>query len=267
MCPSDSVLTRLRREPPRFRAVEVLRTTPLTKRMTRVTLHGSELDGFAVDEPAASIRLLLPSRGAELEIPTWNGNEFLLADGNRPVIRTFTPRAFDPARAELDLDIVLHGRGAASEWAGRVGAGARVAVSGPGRGYTIDPHTPEFVLAGDESALPAMGQLLEWLPATAAVHVIAELIDVGARLELPAHPLVTIEWCQSGTSASAGEALLTAVRATELAPRGRIWAAGEAAAMQRLRKYLFEERGLPRAQTTIRGYWKYGRAGGDADER
>jgi NADPH-dependent ferric siderophore reductase len=42
-----------------------------------------------------------------------------------------------------------------------------------------------------------------------------------------------------------------------------VWAAGEAAAMQRLRKHLFEERDIPRARTTIRGYWKHGRAGGD----
>jgi NADPH-dependent ferric siderophore reductase len=55
--------------------------------------------------------------------------------------------------------------------------------------------------------------------------------------------------------------LVAAVRAADLAPDGRIWAAGEAAAVQRIRRYLFEERGIPRARTSVRGYWKHGRAG------
>jgi NADPH-dependent ferric siderophore reductase len=33
--------------------------------------------------------------------------------------------------------------------------------------------------------------------------------------------------------------------------------------MQRIRRHLLEERGLPRSETWIRGYWKHGRAGDD----
>ena len=56
---------RVRREPPRFRRVEVRRVEERTPRLTRVTLGGDELEGFAVEEPAASVRLLLPSPGAD----------------------------------------------------------------------------------------------------------------------------------------------------------------------------------------------------------
>ena len=45
----------------------------------------------------------------------------------------------------------------------------------------------------------------------------------------------------------------------------RVWAAGEAAAVQRIRRHLFEQRGLTRTQAVVRGYWKHGRAG-DAGE-
>ena len=48
---------------------------------------------------------------------------------------------------------------------------------------------------------------------------------------------------------------------TELTAGTRIWAAGEAAAVQRLRKHYFDERGVPRSHATIRGYWKVGRDG------
>ena len=59
----------------------VRRTEHLSPRLVRVTLAGPELEGLTVDQPAASIRLLLPSpRANELVIPAWNGNEFLLPE-------------------------------------------------------------------------------------------------------------------------------------------------------------------------------------------
>jgi len=253
---------RVRREPPPFRVASVRRVERLTPRMLRVTLAGPELEGFTVTEPAASVRLLLPPPGAdELTLPTWNGNEFLLADGRRPTIRTFTPRRADPQAGELDVDIVVHGGGAASGWAEAATPGSPAAVSGPGRGYAIDAAAPAFLLAGDETAIPAMSQLLEALPADRPVRVLAELAAPDARLPLPDHPGATVEWCDLPPGAPPGDALVTAIRADALDAGTRVWAAGEAAAVQRIRGLLFQDRGLPRSQASVRGYWKHGRAG------
>src|SRR5207244_10313158 len=105
---------RARREPPRFRRVAVNRVEHLSARMVRVTFAGPDLEGLTVEHPAASVRLLIPSAGAhELVVPVWNGNEFLLPDGQRPAIRTFTPRRVDPAALEIDLELVLHRAGVA----------------------------------------------------------------------------------------------------------------------------------------------------------
>ncbi len=255
---------RVRREPPPFRTVEVSRVERLSPRLARVTLTGPELDGFVVDQPAASVRLLLPTDGA-IAIPTWNGNEFLLPDGRRPALRTFTPRRADPDARQLDVDVVLHGRGAASEWAESAASGTRVAVSGPGRGYVVDEDAPGFLLAGDETAIPAIGQLLEVLPPDRPVEVHVEVAEPGARLRLPEHPRATVTWHDLPTGARPGDALVAAVCSVDLAPATRVWVAGEAAAVQRIRKHLFGDVGLPRRQTTIRGYWKHGRTG-DADD-
>ncbi len=140
-----------------------------------------------IEEPAASVRLLLPAPGAELVIPEWKGNEFLLPDGRRPVIRTFTPRRFDATALELDIDAVIHGAGPASSWAATVAAGAAAALSGPGRGYTIDPDATAFLLAGDETAIPAISQLLESITESVAVQVHIEVGAPDGRLALPAH--------------------------------------------------------------------------------
>jgi NADPH-dependent ferric siderophore reductase len=45
-----------------------------------------------------------------------------------------------------------------------------------------------------------------------------------------------------------------------------VWVAGEAAAVQRIRRHLFDERRIPRSQTSVRGYWKHGRAGDDGTD-
>jgi NADPH-dependent ferric siderophore reductase len=256
--------TRIRREPPRFRGVEVQRVARLSPRLIRVTLGGAELDGFTVEEPDASIRLLLPSPGeAMLVVPAWNGNEFLLPDGRRPILRTLTPRHVRTDAHELDVDIVDHGAGMASEWAVAARPGDRAAISGPGRGYTIDHDAPAFLLAGDETAIPAMSQLLERMPAAAPVRVLVEIADGDAQLPLTEARSAAIDWLELPMAAPPGDALVAAVRTVELDPAVRVWAAGEAAAMQRLRRLLFDERGLTRAQCTVRGYWKHGPDGDD----
>ena len=60
-----------------------------------------------------------------------------------------------------------------------------------------------------------------------------------------------------------GDDLVGYVTTLDVDPEARVWAAGEAAAMQRLRKHLFDQVGLPRSQAVVRGYWKQGRAGDD----
>jgi NADPH-dependent ferric siderophore reductase len=37
--------------------------------------------------------------------------------------------------------------------------------------------------------------------------------------------------------------------------------AGEATAVQRIRRHLFEDGRLPRVRASVRGYWKHGRSG------
>lgn len=254
-------VSRVRREPPRFRWVAVRRVARRSLRLVGITVAGPELEGFVLDEPAASVRLLLPEPGERRPAqPAWNGNEFLLADGRRPLIRTLTPRRFDAEALELDLEVVIHGDGAASAWAEAATSGDEVAVSGPGRGYGVDPDASSFLLAGDETAIPAISQLLEVLDAEVSVRVRIEVAAPTGRLELPQHPGAQIEWCDLAAGATPGDALVVAVRAAQPTAEEKVWVAGEAAAVQRIRRHLFEERGLTRSSVHVRGYWKTGRS-------
>lgn len=246
--------------------MELRGLSELSPHLRRITLGGDELADFAVESPAASVRLLLPRSGETgLTIPTWNGNEFLHDDGERPTIRTYTPRRFNADALELDLDVVLHDGGAVPAWLANAEPGDPVAVSGPGRGYDIDTAVRRFVLAGDESAIPAISQLLEHLPIAAEVVVIIEVGQPDARHDLPPHPNAGTDWLDLPPDGAPGSALVASVEGLVIAPDTRIWAAGEAASMQRIRRHLFERLGLPRKQAVVRGYWKVGR-GGDLED-
>ena len=228
--------------------------------MSRVVLGGDELAGFSIEAPASSVRLLLPPAGAgEIEMPAWTGNQFELATGERAPIRTFTPRSFDADRLELTLDVVLHDHGAATDWVRRADVGDEAAISGPGRSEPLDPSARSFLLAGDESAIPAISQLLESITADCTVEVHIENTDPRARFELPDHPNATITWHDAVAGRAPGDAFATAVERLDRLPNV-VWVAGEAAVVQRLRVHLFDERGLTRTSVTARGYWKLGRS-------
>lgn len=251
---------RARRPPPPFVPVSVASTTRLTPRLVRVTLTGEGLCGLGPPEPAASVRLYVPSpTSSEPVLPEWHGNEFLLPDGSRPAIRTLTPRRFAPP--DLDVWIVLHGGGAASDWAAGVQPGAPAAVSGFGRGYPVPADAAAFLVVGDETAAAAVAQLLEVLPAHATVTVHLEVAHPSARFDLGSHPGATITWHLAEPGAPPGDALVRAVEQARIRRDTYVWAAGEAAAMQRIRRHLFDDRGIEWARTWVRGYWKHGRAG------
>lgn len=247
---------RVRKEPPPLVPVTVTRRRERSHRLLRLTLEGAGIHTMA-SEAAASVRLLVPSPGTtELVMPEWNGNEFLLPDGERPALRTFTPLSSGHAD-QLDLEIVRHAGGVVSTWAEQCEAGATAALSGPGRGYEIDPDATTFHLFGDETALPAVGQLIERLPLAAVVDCHVEVVDKAAIVDLPEHPNATITWHITGPGIGPGAKLVGAAgEIAALAPSELVWAAGEAATVQAIRNHLFKEIGVPRSQATIRGYWK-----------
>ena len=222
--------------------------------MTRVVVGGPELDDFPQPTPASSVRLLLP-RDGRLVVPVWEGNEFLDPDGSRPNIRTLTPRRYLADRSELHVDIVHHDGGALTPWAERCLAGERadVAVSGPGRGFEVDTTAASYRLLGDETAIPAICQLLEHLPD------VPISVDIGVRHRnavVDLHRDVDERWHETSSIGDLGRQLVASLEPSKL-EGAVIWAAGEATAMQAVRSHLFGELGLARSVATVRGYWKH----------
>ena len=101
----------LRTRPPP-RRVEVSRVTRLTPRMLRVTFTGPELEGFATQGPATHVKLFLPPEGErEPLLPTFGPQGLTWPDGPRPIVRTYTPRAFHPASGRAGRGLLPPRRG------------------------------------------------------------------------------------------------------------------------------------------------------------
>ena len=254
-------LRKLRREPPPLQPVEVLERVERSPRLLRITLIGDGLKTLEVDQPAASVRLLVPGPGDDdLEMPTWDGNEFLRADGTRPLLRTFTPLRVDNDAGRMDLEIVRHDGGAVSGWAETVSPGDPAAVNGPGRGFDLPDGTTRLLLLGDETALPAVAQLMEWMPVEVEIEAHVEVVTDEAVVSMPDGSAVAdhraVTWHVCDPPGGALVELARSLTADDLPDTTHLWAAGEASAMQAIRNHLFDDLGLARSRATVRGYWK-----------
>jgi hypothetical protein len=102
-------------------------------------------------------------------------------------------------------------------------------------------------------------RLLEAMPPELTVTVLIELTEPEARLKLHAGPATSVRWLDLPDGSPPGTAMIEAIENLRVMPEV-VWVAGEAAAMQRIRTHLFDERNLTRSQATVRGYWKLGRS-------
>lgn len=97
------------------------------------------------------------------------------------------------------------------------------------------------LLAGDESALPRIGALLEALPAGTPAQVFVEVPGAAEEQNLAGR----VRWAHRDGGAP-GAVLLEAVRTTDF-PAGEpaVWLAGAADLVRDLSRYLVTERGVP----------------------
>ncbi|MFI7321183.1 siderophore-interacting protein [Streptomyces venezuelae] len=251
-----------------IRATEVVRTAKVGEGLLRLTLGGPGTEGFEAHAPDEHVKLIFPEPDGELRLPERNG-AMLRWPRPAPTSREYTVRRYDPVTGELDIDIVPHDGGLASDWAHAVEPGAVVHVAGPPGGLIV-PHTYDrYLLAGDITALPAIARWLEELPRTAKGWAFVEVADTGEEIELSAPDGFEVHWLhRGGLPAGTGGALERAVTAVSV-PEGErvyVWVAGEAGQIKPLRRWVRDELGLGKADHDITGYWKRGVADFDEDD-
>jgi NADPH-dependent ferric siderophore reductase len=253
---------------------EVVRTEQLTSHMIRVVLGGNGFDTFTPSEfTDAYVKLVFVADDVDVAVlphPLTLNSFADLPDVKKPVVRTITVRRADPVAGELVVDIAVHGdHGTAGPWAATAQPGQPMYLMGPSGAYAPDPAADWHLLAGDETALPAISVALEALPDSAIGKVFIEIAEPEDEVPLTAPEGVQINWLYRGGRADlvgqdrAGDnaPLVEAVKTAFWLP-GQVHAFihGEAqAVMHNLRPYIRKERGVDAKWASISGYWRRGR--------
>lgn len=222
--------------------VTLSRRTPVSPSLVRFTFTGPQVDQMATHAPDQRIKLFFPSPEsdseggldalfdiARLHEDDWYGAYRALPDAQRPPMRTYTIRELRPARAEVDVEFVLHGdNGPASRWAMHARPGDRLAMTAPVAGTSTAPvgfewkpprNVRRVLIVADETALPAAAGILEQL----ATHPDRPRVD--ALVEVPKGsdeqtlaPGAQVRWLprDAAPGCSHGERLLRAMRDLDL---------------------------------------------------
>jgi len=258
-----------------LQSFEVVGSEQLAPHMVRVVLGSNEFGSFVPHRfTDAYVKLVFVADDVDvagLPRPLTLDSFADLPPPKRPPVRTLTVRRVDATARQIAVDVCVHGEhGVAGPWAVAAQPGQPVYLMGPGGAYTPDPSADWHLLAGDESALPAIATALEALPADAVGKAFIEVANPEDEIPLTAPDSVEVHWVYRGGRADlvpedrAGDhaPLIEAVTNTPWLPgQAHVFIHGEAqAVMHNLRPYIRKERGLDaRWAASISGYWRRGR--------
>lgn len=238
----------------RFRRATLVAREWLTRGYVRIRLQGDDLRGFTSLGADDHLRIFFPE-----------GDPGTVEELRASPSREYTPLAWD--EDWLELEFAIHGdpaegtAGIAAAWAATAPLGASTAIGGPRGSKVLKGRPDAWLLAGDETAVPAMRRFAQAMDDDAAGRIVVEVTDASHELPIDAPAGIAVEFVHRSTAA-AGSALaarLDAIGADER-PAGAVFGfvAAEQSIVKPGRALLLERWGLDSDQVIVKGYWKRG---------
>lgn len=238
---------------PNFSFAHVESAEALSDDFMRLVLVGQDLSRFGSgglhfrllrqldpDRPAAWPRL------AEDGSVTWPEN------GVQLLHKAYTTRFLDAATQKITVDIYRHEGGPTSDWAETRPVGQTIGLTGPGGGTL--PEGKWLMLAGDETAQPAILRMLEELPPETEGEALLLAGAPGRESPVTNRTRIRLRWLYR----SEGHDLCDAVEALDLPDRNDrfLWFAASKPQARRMRVHFGKTLGLDRDQFRAAGYWQ-----------
>lgn len=248
-----------------FREITVQSSTRISPHMQRVRFTGENLARFA--SGGLHMRLLLPPRGRKPVWPSLGSDGLMVwpSGDDALTVRVYTIRAIDPGAGWLDVDFVLHegDHTPAATFAANARPGEVIGLIGPGGGDASDRRN--LLLLGDDTALPAIGRMLDNLAAESRADVFIEVDGPADTLPLAEGDNIRITWLyrhgrEPGTANLLSQTL-QGVDQASLADDVFVWAGCEFADFRELRRIVRKEWGLKKDRQLIVAYWRRGTSG------
>jgi NADPH-dependent ferric siderophore reductase len=226
------------------RRMMVAGISSVTDRMRRVSLVSDDLEDFRWS----------PGQDMVLELPLTTGEA---------ARRHYTIRHYDEAEQRIDVDMVLHGDGASSQWLDRVRTGDKLIAVGP-RGHTkLAGDVTRHLFIGDETCIPAIAAMAEHLHPSVRAQALIEVVDEADIQPLHSQADLTLAWLyRKAAPAGSTRLLLDAVQGLQIDRAStQAYVIGETSQVRAVRQHLIAA-GLPKGRITAEGYWRPGRVGG-----
>ncbi len=245
---------------PNLQEVTVLSSEDVTPHMRRVTFSCPDVSPYLGGD--MHVRVVVPPKGRQ---PVWPG---LKDDGriawpegeDELLVRVYTIRSVDAARRQISIDFFQHPEPGietpGADFARAAQPGDQIALLGPGGGERPDAHS--LLLAGDESALPAIARIVAEMPAGTRIRAIIEVLDSAEEQPLPTDAQLDVLWLHRRTYApgATGTLVETTKEAIETMEKDSfIWFACEKDDVRAIRKHL-RARGHDRARMYVAWYWE-----------
>ncbi|RVU83588.1 siderophore-interacting protein [Leucothrix sargassi] len=252
--------------PPNCRIATVVGAKWLGQRFIRITLQAEQLESYT--SLGLHFRIGLPPTD---RAPVWphlsaKGKTLWPKGDDKLHTPAYTTVSVDLKRNQLTFDVFAHNKGQTCEWATGLVNGSEtrttILLSGPGGNWL--PPRENLIIAGDETALPAIRRTLQAATADDNILAFVEMETVQdfeqtlAGIEDRVIPLVRSE------GMSAKNALLN-LDADTIAGH-YIWFAGEKADASELRKVVSESWKVPNDQKYIAAYWSRDKATTSSDQ-
>ncbi|KQV26303.1 MULTISPECIES: siderophore-interacting protein [unclassified Microcella] len=253
--------------PPRRRQVRLAARTDLVPRAAdgagfiRIRLQsGVPLDGFTSPGAGDHLRVFVP------EAPEWAS--VAVDDAGHPTApsRTETIVAFDAEAGWVDLDILVHAAdetgdaGLIGPWAARAPLGSPAMLADPKGSVVLGGAPVAFVLAGDDSAIPALRRYLGMFGAGTPGLVLLETAFDPAALGVAVGPGVELrvlapDPARPSAALAAELAALAGEPPPAASPDVFIFACGEQSLLAPARA-LLAAWGIDVEHAVAKGYWK-----------
>ncbi len=244
---------------PNFREIGVVDAYDITPHMRRVVVATDDARHFV--EGGLHARLLIPPKGRE---PVWPHTEpdgrLHWPKGNDALtIRAYTIRSIDLDRGEMNIDFVVHEGDdvPGATWALTARPGDPAGLIGPGGGGV--PAARKLILAGDETALPAIARIAASVPADAELRILLEVADKQEEQPLTSSASMDVTWLHrngaaAGTTDSLERILRDIVPAAD--PETFVWVACEQRQARAVRAFVKSEIARDPGTFSIAAYWQ-----------
>ena len=175
--------------------------------------------------------------------------------------RTYTTRAIDYDQKELWIDFVAHrDNGPASAWARNAQRGDTLGIAMKEGIQTLFPEAKNYLFAGDHTALPVIGTMLEQLPAGVTVNVILEVPGKEDELPLFSKANLDVQWLHNERPDQDSRLAEKVLAAEPYEENQFVFLAAEYESAKVIKRHFKEKLNRPRKSYSVVSYWSKGKS-------